>query len=282
MEVHHAVAETAFVQQFKLQADIVGERLFAASHHDGREEQVALVDQPGLDRLGGKVGTAHADVTSAVAFICRTASGSKSRSIRVLALDTAPASWSTRSCRPPAIAAAKSRVDGRLVGDGVHGLPGDHHLVHPASVEVGADRPFEVVDEGCTSSSGAAQSKLPFSSGRSYGTRIPTREAVAYSPCHRLPRSPIVCVHSAESRCRYTVSAIMAGGTVSPLRTFPAGEIHKGPGAYPTLIGQQLLGRLHAACVATAAQVWRRIRPFVGHHGTCGALRAPSSPTCMR
>src|SRR5215469_10954231 len=63
VEVHHAVAETAFVQQLKLQANVVGERLFAASHHDGCEEQVALVDQPGLYRLGGKVRTAHRDVT---------------------------------------------------------------------------------------------------------------------------------------------------------------------------------------------------------------------------
>ena len=38
--------------------------------------------------------------------------------------------------------------EGQLVGEGVRGLPVDHHLVHPAPVEVGADRPLEVVDEG--------------------------------------------------------------------------------------------------------------------------------------
>ena len=32
--------------------------------HDGRDEQVVLVDQPGLDRLGGEVGTADGDVAS--------------------------------------------------------------------------------------------------------------------------------------------------------------------------------------------------------------------------
>ena len=64
MEVHNTVAETAFVQQFEFQAEIVGEGPFASSHHDRRDEQVALVDQPGLDRLGGEVGTAHGDVTS--------------------------------------------------------------------------------------------------------------------------------------------------------------------------------------------------------------------------
>jgi hypothetical protein len=56
VEVHHTLAESAFVQQFELQADIVGEERVAASHHDGRDEQVDLVDQPGLDRLGGEVG----------------------------------------------------------------------------------------------------------------------------------------------------------------------------------------------------------------------------------
>src|SRR5688572_23059819 len=39
-EVNHAVAETAFVQQLELQADLVGEGLLAASHHDRRQEQV--------------------------------------------------------------------------------------------------------------------------------------------------------------------------------------------------------------------------------------------------
>ena len=58
VEVNHAVAETAFVQQLERQADVVGKGPLAAAHHDGRDEQVALVDQPGLERLGGEVGTA--------------------------------------------------------------------------------------------------------------------------------------------------------------------------------------------------------------------------------
>jgi hypothetical protein len=44
VEVDHAAAETALFQQFELQADVVGEGPFAAPHHDGRDEQVALVD----------------------------------------------------------------------------------------------------------------------------------------------------------------------------------------------------------------------------------------------
>jgi len=45
VEVNHAVAETAFVQQFELQEGTVGKGLFAASHHDGRDDQMAIVDQ---------------------------------------------------------------------------------------------------------------------------------------------------------------------------------------------------------------------------------------------
>jgi len=67
MEVNHAVAETAFVQQFELQVDIVGEGLFATSHHDGRNEQMAFVDQPGLDRLGRKIGTPQSKLPSSSA-----------------------------------------------------------------------------------------------------------------------------------------------------------------------------------------------------------------------
>jgi hypothetical protein len=52
-EMHHTVAEAAFIQQFKSQADIVRERRQATSDDDGGEEQVALVDQPHLQRLGG-------------------------------------------------------------------------------------------------------------------------------------------------------------------------------------------------------------------------------------
>src|SRR5450756_2025467 len=62
VEVNHAAAEAAYVQQLKLHVGVAGQGLLAASDHDGRDEQVALVDQPGLERLGGEVGTAHAHV----------------------------------------------------------------------------------------------------------------------------------------------------------------------------------------------------------------------------
>ena len=48
-----------------------------------------LVDQPGLDRLGGEVGTpTPMSLVRGRLQLLRTASMSKSRSMRVLALDT--------------------------------------------------------------------------------------------------------------------------------------------------------------------------------------------------
>lgn len=59
VQMHSAVAETVLIQQFKLQTDIVGQGLRAGSHHDGGEEQVKLVDQPGLQCMGSKRRTAR-------------------------------------------------------------------------------------------------------------------------------------------------------------------------------------------------------------------------------
>lgn len=42
-QIDHAVAEAALIQQFEIEADVAGEGLFAASHHDRRNEQVAFV-----------------------------------------------------------------------------------------------------------------------------------------------------------------------------------------------------------------------------------------------
>jgi hypothetical protein len=88
VEVNHAVAEASFGQQIEPQQNVVRLGLLAASHQDGRDNQVVFVHQPGLNRMGGEAGSSHCDARSASIFVCRTASGSKSRSIRVLALET--------------------------------------------------------------------------------------------------------------------------------------------------------------------------------------------------
>jgi hypothetical protein len=61
-----------------------------------------FVDQAGLDRLGGEVGTAHGDVTFRLRFQLSDRFRLKSRSIRVLAVDTRSSVLEYRSCRPPA------------------------------------------------------------------------------------------------------------------------------------------------------------------------------------
>jgi hypothetical protein len=62
-EVHDVVAETALVLQFETEADIVRQGLLAASHHDGRDEQVTLVDEPGSERVSSELRAAHGEVT---------------------------------------------------------------------------------------------------------------------------------------------------------------------------------------------------------------------------
>src|SRR5215207_7035138 len=67
------------------------------------------------------------------AFTCRAASGAKSRSIRVLALDTV-ASVLEYTILSAACHLREVLNEGQLVGEAEHGLPGNHHLVHPAPV----------------------------------------------------------------------------------------------------------------------------------------------------
>src|SRR5215207_7458926 len=78
------------------------------------------------------------------AFICRTASGSKARSIRVLAVGAAS------GVREYTILSAAREVarEGRRVGEGRVGLPAGHRRVVPAPVEVASDGREEGVDEG--------------------------------------------------------------------------------------------------------------------------------------
>src|SRR5664279_3075859 len=147
VQVDHAAAEMAYAAQFELPDDIVGKGRITAAHNNGREEQVALVDQPGPDRLSGEVGTAHGDVTSRrglhfpdrvgveVAFDLRPGTGCHIQRLGVNDLVG----------RLPDLGIVAR--DESLVGEGVRGFPGDHHLIHPTPVQVGADVPLEVVDE---------------------------------------------------------------------------------------------------------------------------------------
>jgi len=68
VEVNHAVAEASFGQQIESEQNVVRQGLFAASHQDGPDNQVVLVHQPGLDRMGGEAGSSHRDVASCQHF----------------------------------------------------------------------------------------------------------------------------------------------------------------------------------------------------------------------
>jgi hypothetical protein len=124
----------------------VGDRLIATAHDDRREEQLVFVDQSGLDRLGREIGTAHADVM----FRLRLHLPDRSRVEGALdARALARHRLQRRGVhdlvgRPPNIGEVLHH--GRLTR-GVQRLPKDHHLVHAATVEVGTDRPLQLVDE---------------------------------------------------------------------------------------------------------------------------------------
>ena len=88
MEENEAAVEPALVDQLEIEPDVVGEHLLASAHDRRREEEVVLVDEPRLDRLAGETGTADGKVLRGFLLSRRTASGSNSRSSRVLPLAT--------------------------------------------------------------------------------------------------------------------------------------------------------------------------------------------------
>jgi hypothetical protein len=54
--MNDAVFEAALIEQLELRADVVRQGAFAATDHDRAEEEMALVNQPGVDRLAGELG----------------------------------------------------------------------------------------------------------------------------------------------------------------------------------------------------------------------------------
>src|SRR5690349_17127297 len=68
LQVHNAVLETSFIEQFEVDANMCGEPVVAASNDDRCDELDDLIHQPGSDRLAGEVGAAHADVTLRASF----------------------------------------------------------------------------------------------------------------------------------------------------------------------------------------------------------------------
>ena len=62
--MNDAISEPAFVEELEFCSDVVRQGMLAAAHHDGAQEQVALVDKPRSDCLAGKLGASICDVCS--------------------------------------------------------------------------------------------------------------------------------------------------------------------------------------------------------------------------
>jgi hypothetical protein len=58
VEVDHAAAKAVFVDQFEFQSEVVGQGTRAGADYGRDEEEMALVDQSGPQRLTGQIGTA--------------------------------------------------------------------------------------------------------------------------------------------------------------------------------------------------------------------------------
>ena len=146
MQVNHTIVEAVFGHQLNPQPHAGRVEPGAAAHEDGRHELMVFVDQAGLDREFREPRAAHGQV--AVGGVLEPPDDGR------VELPLEPGARSADRFeggrvddlvgRPPE---RREVLDGlRLVG-GVDGVPGGHHLVHPAPEQLGADLPLELVDE---------------------------------------------------------------------------------------------------------------------------------------
>jgi hypothetical protein len=88
VKVNDAVWEHALAQEFELGTDVVRQGALAPTHHDRTEEQMAVLDQPGGDRLDGELGGADRNVGARGLFEPPDRIGIEIALDRALALDT--------------------------------------------------------------------------------------------------------------------------------------------------------------------------------------------------
>ena len=55
VEMNEAVSEAALIEQFESRPDVVRQGAFAAANHDRAQEEMALIDKAGADRLAGEI-----------------------------------------------------------------------------------------------------------------------------------------------------------------------------------------------------------------------------------
>src|SRR5213080_1509399 len=68
-EMYDAVAESALVEERELGARVGRQRRLAPTEDDEPDEQVALVNQPGLESLCREVRTSHDEIASCRAHV---------------------------------------------------------------------------------------------------------------------------------------------------------------------------------------------------------------------
>jgi hypothetical protein len=85
--LYDAVCESVLIEELELGARIGWQRRVASAENHGPDEQLALVETPGLEGVRREVRTSDGRSLLVAAFNSRMAVGSKWRSSRVLAVD---------------------------------------------------------------------------------------------------------------------------------------------------------------------------------------------------
>ena len=87
-EVHDTVAEPVLLQQVQLDTGVAEERGLSVTDEHRINEELALIDQTGIERVRVRVDPPTVKSVAADVFISWTESGSKLRSSRVLVVET--------------------------------------------------------------------------------------------------------------------------------------------------------------------------------------------------
>jgi len=68
MKVDDSTAGPPLIEQLKVEPGMPGEGVLAAAQHDWPEEQVALIHQARLKRLGSEIRSAHREIVRCVSL----------------------------------------------------------------------------------------------------------------------------------------------------------------------------------------------------------------------
>ena len=146
MQVNDPTFEPALSRQLQPNAHVGGQRRLSATDDDRHEKQVTFVDEARGHYLAPKMSSAHADITGQrilqVVHGCRIDIALNRRSL-THRLGERPRIHDLVGAAPD----VREIPGGSMLTVCGYGLPVHHRLVHPASVEIRADRSLELVDE---------------------------------------------------------------------------------------------------------------------------------------